>query len=169
VLTHGPLLNSNTKKNPMHNKYMLAFLGALLLTLNACGKKEEAPKPQPAPAPTTSIPVPAGVSVATITLGNGIGASKKVTQAADSFGRKDTIYASVDTSGTGSAKLKAKWTYRKDGKEALVKEDTQTITPTGAASSEFHISKPDGWPAGDYQVEIFVDDKSAGTKSFTVK
>jgi hypothetical protein len=50
-----------------------------------------------------------------------------------------------------------------------VKEDTQTIVPTGPASSEFHISKPDGWPAGDYQVEIFVDNRSSGTKSFSVK
>ncbi len=31
------------------------------------------------------------------------------------------------------------------------------------------ISKPDGWPVGNYQVEIFVADKSAGTKAFTVK
>ena len=111
----------------------------------------------------------AGVTVGTITLGNAIGTSKKVTQASDSFGKKDTIYASVDTAGAGTATLKAKWTYRKSGKEAVVKEDTQTITPTGPASSEFHISKPDGWPAGDYQVEIFVDDKSARSKTFTVK
>ena len=50
-----------------------------------------------------------------------------------------------------------------------MKEEKQTIAPTGPASSEFHISKPDGWPVGDYQVEIFVDDKSAQSKSFTVK
>ena len=36
------------------------------------------------------------------------------------------------------------------------------------ATSEFHISKPDGWPAGDYQVEISINDKPAGTKKFTV-
>ena len=104
-----------------------------------------------------------------ITLGNAIGAGKKVSQASDSFAKKDTIYAVVDTTGSGTATLKAKWTYRKGGQESLVKEDKQTITPTGPASSEFHISKPDGWPAGDYQVEIFVDDKPARSKAFTVK
>ncbi len=158
----------------MHKKYIFATLAALILTLNACGKKEEAPKPQSAPAPTTApvtVPPPAfaGVMVATISLGNAIGTSKKVTQASDSFGKKDTIYASVDTTGAGTATLKAKWTYRKGGQESLVKEDRQTITPTGPATSEFHISKPDGWPAGDYQVEIFVDDKPAQGKTFTVK
>ena len=35
--------------------------------------------------------------------------------------------------------------------------------------SEFHVSKPDGWTAGDYQVEIFAADKFAGGKTFTVK
>lgn len=155
----------------MHIKYVPIMLAALALTLNACGKKEEAPTPQPIPAPTAPVPPPviAGVTVGTITLGNAIGASKKVTQAADSFGKKDTIYAAVDTTGAGTAKLRAKWTYRKGSQDSLVKEESQTITPTGPASSEFHISKPDGWPTGDYQVEIFVEDKSVGTKAFTVK
>ena len=158
----------------MHKKYTLATIAALVLTLNACGKKEEAPRPQSAPT-QTSAPVPApppamaGVSVGTITLGNAIGPGKKVVQAADSFGKKDMIYASVDTTGSGTATLRAKWTYRKGGQESLVKEDTQTITPTGPATSEFHISKPDGWPVGDYQVELFMDDKMVNSKAFTVK
>jgi hypothetical protein len=151
----------------VQTKYVLGMLAALILAVSACGKKEETPKPQsPAQVPP---PATAGVTVAGIALGNAIGTNKKITQAADSFGRKDTIYASVDTTGAGNATLKAKWTYRKSGQEALVKEDTLTITPTGPASSEFHISKPDGWPAGDYQVEIFANDKSAGTKTFNVK
>ena len=155
----------------MHTKYIPIMLAAFALTLNACGKKEAAPTPQPIPAPTAPVPAPVivGVTVGSITLGNAISASKKVTQAADSFGKKDTIYAAVDTTGAGTAKLHAKWTYRKGGQESLVKEESQTIAPTGPASSEFHISKPDGWPTGDYQVEIFVNDKSAGSKSFTVK
>lgn len=155
----------------MYKNYVLATFAVLILALNACGKKEE---PRPVPAPTTApAPVPspasAGVTVNSITLGNAIGADKKVTRAADSFGAKDTIHASVDTSGAGTATLKAKWTYRKNGQESVVKEDTQTIEPTGPATSEFHVSKPDGWPAGDYQVEIFVAGKPAGTKTFTVK
>ena len=92
-----------------------------------------------------------------------------MSQAADSFGKKDTIYASIDTTGSGSAMLNAKWTYRKGGQESLVKEDTQMIAPTGPATSEFHISKPDGWPVGEYLVEIFVNDKPANSKTFSVK
>jgi hypothetical protein len=152
----------------MNLRRNLAVLAALVLALTACGKKEEASK-TPTP-PATTAPAPsAGVTVTAITLGTAVGPDKKVTRSTDTFGVKDTIYASVDTTGTGTATLRAKWTYRKNGQEAVVKEDTMTIAPTGAATNEFHISKPDGWPAGNYQVEIFVADKSAATKAFTVK
>lgn len=162
------------ESTPMRKKYLIATFAAIVLTLNACGKKAEAPTSQPAPAPTTATvptppPVMVGVTVNTITLGSAIGGDKKITRATDSFDKKDTIYASVDTAGAGSVKLKARWTYRKGGQESLVKEDSQTIAPTGLATSEFHISKPGGWPAGDYQVAISVDDKAASSKTFMVK
>jgi len=34
--------------------------------------------------------------------------------------------------------------------------------------TEFHISKPGGWPEGDYKVEVMLNGASAGTKSFKV-
>ena len=143
-------------------------IAAAVLLFAACGKKEEAPKPAPAP-PATVAPAPAPVAVATITVGKAIGADRKVSAPVDAFAKGDTIYASIDTSGSGNATLKAKWTYEKAGKTALVKEDSQALAATGPATSEFHIAKPDGWPAGDYVVEIFLDDKPAGTKKFAVK
>src|SRR4051794_12276686 len=104
----------------MNKNYALAVLTALTLALSACGKKDEAPKaestPAPAPAPTPAPVLPPaaeGVSVGAIAVGNAIGADKKVTQAGDSFGKKDTIYVSVDTTGSGTAKLGAKWSYKK--------------------------------------------------------
>ncbi len=115
-------------------------------------------------------PAPAGVSVSSATLGSAIGADKKVTAPKESFAKGDTIYVAVDTAGSGWATVKAKWTFiGKDGKSVPVKEDTQTIQATGPATTEFHISKPDGWPVGDYQVEVLVDDKPVQTKRFTVK
>jgi hypothetical protein len=156
----------------MNNFRIWIAIAAAAVTIAACGKKEEAPKPAPAPAPTTApapAPAPAGVAVSSVTVGKAIGGDKKVSAATDTFAKGDTIYASVDTTGTGNATLKAKWTYTKDGKTAPVKDDSQTIAATGPATSEFHISKPDGWPTGDYVVEIFLDDKPAGTKKFAVK
>ncbi len=152
-----------------------AVAAASVVALVACGKKEQPPPPPPpapAPAPApmpTPPPAPVGVTVSMVTLGKAVGADKKVTAAAESFAKNDTIYASVDTTGGGTATLVAKWTYTKDGKTLVVKEDTVTITPTGPATTEFHISKPDGWPVGTYQVEVLADGKSAGTKDFNVQ
>jgi len=70
--------------------------------------------------------------------------------------------------GAGMATLKAKWTYHKGGQTSVVDEKSEMINPTGPATTEFHVSKPSGWPAGEYQVELFLDDKSIGVRSFTV-
>ena len=65
--------------------------------------------------------------------------------------------------------MAAKRTYTKNGKTVPVKEDTATISATGAAATEFHISKPDGWPVGTYQLDVALDGKPAVTKSFRVQ
>lgn len=158
----------------MRAKLAFALVTAFALALAACGKKEEPPKPAPAPAPAAApapapAPAPAGVAVTTVSVGKAIGADKKLTAAVDTFAKGDTFYASVETTGAGSATLKAKWTYSKDGKTALVKEDSLTINATGPATNEFHVAKPDGWPVGDYQVEITLDDKPAVARKFAVK
>jgi predicted small lipoprotein YifL len=158
----------------MQAKSIVSLAAALLLglTLAACGKKE-----QPAPPPAAVTPPPAPVqdlvnvpvSVKGISLGNAIGDTKQVAAPMDSFGAKDTIYAVVQTIGTGKSTLKAVWTFHKGDKTAPVNETTQEIDAAGPANSEFHISKPDGWPVGDYQVEIMLNGASVGTQKFSVK
>ncbi len=41
--------------------------------------------------------------------------------------------------------------------------------PTGDARTEFHISKPDGWPTGKYKLEVFLNGSSAATREFEVE
>ena len=159
----------------------LAVAAAISLTLAGCGKKDEPPQPQTAPPPV-SMPAPpaaepappvaatpAAVAVATVTLGNAVGADKKVTAATETFAPADTLYASVDTTGSGTATLAAKWTYHMGEQVAVVKEDTMTVTTTGPATHEFHVSKPDGWPAGDYQVEITLNGQPALARKLVVR
>jgi len=149
----------------------LILLGCIALF--GCKKKEEAPPPEtvtPAPVETPApTPTPAPFKVTSIDLGKAIGPDKKVTDATTTFGPKDTIYAVVSSEGTGpDVKLTAKWTYGDQGQS--VKDDDQTVTPNGTAgATEFHISKPSGWPVGKYKVEILADGVSQGTKEFEVK
>jgi hypothetical protein len=146
----------------MQSKKISLFAGAALvavLTVAACGSK-------PADTGTTSSTATA-VKVTDVSLGRAIGGDKAISDSTDSFKPNDTIYASVLTDGTASsATLRAKWTYE-DGQ--TVDESTRSIAPGGRERTEFHISKPNGWPAGKYKVEVFLNDQPAGTKTFDVK
>lgn len=144
-----------------------ATLLPLLLTGTLACKKAEPPPPPPVTAPPTTAPAP--VSVGGVALGSAIGADKKVAQPLETFGTKDTIYASVDTAGTGHAKVRALWSFVKGEKTAKVDETTIEFDSAGPAVNEFHIAKPSGWPKGDYKVEIFLNDGAvAVTKTFKV-
>lgn len=125
--------------------------------------KKAPPPPPPAAPPPAAVPV----SVSGVTLGKTVGADKSVAQAITTFGTKDTIYASVATAGTSSsATLTAVWTFQTG---QMVKADSQSIAPTGPAHTEFHISKPSGWPVGKYKVSISLNGAPAGAQDFEVK
>lgn len=145
---------------------LLTFLAVFALA--TCAKKE-APAPEPTPVPVpTPVPTPVPFHVTSVDLGSAIGADKKVTTAASEFARKDTIYAVVSTDGAvPKATIKVRWTF--GPKSQLVNEETRDIAPTGPSVTEFHISKPSGWPVGGYKVEVSVDGNVAATKDFTVK
>jgi hypothetical protein len=155
----------------------LCALGLLAVVSASCSKSDEktASVPPPAPAvappapvvaPPAAAPKPAPFQVTRIDLGNAIGAGKNVTAPTSTFKASDTIYASVVSEGSApSVLLSARWTYE-DGQ--VVSESQQSIAPSGPAATEFHISKPDGWPAGKYQVAIAANGLPAGIKEFTV-
>jgi hypothetical protein len=80
----------------------------------------------------------------------------------------DVIYLSIATKGAGPATLATRWTTQ-DGQ--LVNETSRTISPNGdqPVHTEFHISKPEGLPAGKYHVVVSLNGTTAGEKDFEVK
>ena len=152
-------------------KLTTGLLPLLLVSGLAC-KKAEPPPPPPTLAPVTQPPVtmPAPVSVSLVTLGNALGADKRVATPAETFAPKDTIYAVVETTGTGHGKLRALWSFVKGEKTAKVDETVIEIDPVAPAATEFHVVKPSGWPKGDYRVDIFLNDAPtpSASKSFKV-
>ena len=149
--------------------YLLVILGG---AVGAVGCKKGAPPPSETGAADTAAAAPApaapeAFAVAEVTLGKAIGTDKRVASPSTTFGPKDTIYASVATTGSAPSKtLTAKWTFQ-DGQ--TVKEGSETIAPTGPAVTEFHMAKPSGWPVGKYKVEISADGTPATTKEVEVK
>jgi len=134
-----------------------------------CGKKEEQSPPQGASGGV----VPAGAQpaatfqVADVKVGKKIDTNKQVTDQADTFAPRDTVFASVHTTGTAqNAQVVGRFTFQ-DGQ--VVSERTETISPSGDAYTEFHIAKPSGWPVGKYTLHVLVNGQEVQTKEFTVK
>lgn len=146
----------------MRTKLGFAATLTLVFALSSCKGKAEPPAPPP-PEPAA----PAPVAVTSIDLGKAIGADKRVPATMTSFGTRDTIYASVGTTGVSSgATLSARWTFQ-DGQ--LVDSTSISIAPTGPAQSEFHIAKKSAWPVGKYKVAILLNGAPAQEKEFDVK
>lgn len=149
----------------MSRRWLLLPLLALTIALaTSCGQKAQDTTSTTEPA--TSTPA-STINVTAIELGRGVGSDKRITERVDTFNPSDVIYASVITSGAApTATLKARWTFQ-DGQ--VVDESEQMIAPTGDSVTEFHISKPDGWPAGKYKIEVFLDGSPVQTREFEVK
>ncbi|GAA3913149.1 hypothetical protein [Luteimonas lutimaris] len=155
-----------------------ALFGSLALVGCKKNQDEAAITPPPAttePAPTTTPePAPAPAAEATVTsvdLGNAVGADMKIDAPSTTFAPTDTIYASVatatsDPAATVPSKLTAKWSFE-DGQ--VVNEESRDVNLSGDGSTEFHIEKPDGFPAGQYKVEISLDGNVVQSKDFTVE
>ena len=101
----------------------------------------------------------------TIQLGRGLNADKTVSGFTTRFKPTDTIYAAVLTDGAGSGKVKARWLYA----GRVVSEPEREVTYQGPASTEFHLQNTTGFPPGEYSVELFLDGKAVGSRSFHVE
>jgi hypothetical protein len=135
----------------------LTTLAALALACSA----------QQAAAPEGSAPAGAAdIRVTEVALGTAVGLDTKVLQPQEVFRPEDTLYVSVVTAGWSSnTLLSARWLR---GGQVL-EETTQAIAPAGTATSEFHVSKPGGFEAGEYEVEILVEGKPVEKRRFTVQ
>jgi hypothetical protein len=121
----------------------------------------------PGPPPPLPPPAAAAVQVTDLQLGNALGPDKRVKTPMTSFSPRDTILASVVTEGTAPlVELTARWTFQ-DGQ--VVNESKRSFAPSGTAVTEFIIEKPEGWPVGEYRVEISLDGKLAQQRAFVVK
>ena len=168
------------KSNRLHMALLAAMIGSVALV--GCKKKEE-PAPLPPVAsdtlPTTTTPAPAPraptASVSGVDLGNAVGSDMRVTAPMTSFGTGDTIYAAINTNTSDPAaqvpaKLGTRWTYvNADGTTTTVNEETKDIIFSGNGVTNFQISKPDGWPTGNYRLEVLLDGTVVQTREFDVK
>lgn len=145
----------------------VALLGTLALA--GCKKQQDQtaitppPATEPAPMPAEPAPAAATLNVTTIDLGTAVGADNRVVVPTSSFAKGDTIHASVVTDGA-AGNLTAKWMSG----DQLVNTQDKTV-PAGPQVTDFSISKPDGWPAGKYRLEVSSNGMLVQSREFEVR
>jgi hypothetical protein len=148
-----------------------APIAALLLSLaaGACARAEDATVRDTGRVAggTVDTGLTSNLRVTEVELGKALDTDGSVRDDTDDFGVNDTIYVAVKTTGTArDARLTARWTFQ-DGQ--LVSEDSRTIAATADAWTEFHVSRPGGWPKGNYKVAILLDGREVESEDFEVK
>jgi hypothetical protein len=145
----------------------IPLLALMSVAALACSKKDVPPADSAAAAPA---PAPAAM-VTTIETGKHIDVNKRVVDTTSVFAPNDTLYVSVVTSNaTPSTTVRSVVTFQ-DGQ--VVDSSSQAVaapaTTGGTSVTEFHLTKPGGWPTGNYTVEVWLDGQSAGTRTISVR
>ena len=164
-----------TQKLPLTT---LAVALASVLVLSACNRDDDtAPVDTTTPAATTpddTMTPPAttdttttdttGMSVTSVDLGSAVGDDNRISVPTTTFAGTDTIHASVVTDGASEGTLVATWTFQ-DGQ---VVDTQEKVVPAGPQVTDFSITKPDGWPAGNYTLQVSKDGMVLQTREFSV-
>ena len=88
----------------------------------------------------------------------------------DVFDPSDTFYCVVDLQNApDDTTVRAVWTaVSAEGVDANTQIDETTLT-TGSGNLQFELSNPDLWPAGQYKVDLYLNDDLERTVEFSVQ
>ena len=100
-----------------------------------------------------------------IQVGKSLNSDNSVGTLATTFKPNDTIYAAVLTDGSGRGTVSAKSPY--GGR--VIAEPEKRVTMKGSGATEFHIEYSAGFPPGDYDIELFLNGTSVGTRRVRVE
>jgi hypothetical protein len=100
-----------------------------------------------------------------IQVGKSLNSDNSVGTLTTTFKPNDTIYAAVLTDGSGRGTLSAKFTF--GGR--VIAEPEKRVTMKGSGATEFHIEYSAGFPPGDYDIELFLNGQSVGTRRVRVE
>lgn len=119
----------------------------------------------PPPEPSADAVLPVTVAANAFPVGSAAGPDGAATAAKPTYSLNDTLYASLPAGrfpAGGTARVY--WTYAKDGLSH--KEEEKKI---GSGPVLFQFSKADGLRAGEYNVQIDVNDRPVGIVDMIVQ
>ena len=106
----------------------------------------------------------APLALANIQTGRALNPDRSIASITTLFKPSETVYVSVQTTGSAPGQIGVKWMY--EGR--VIDEPVKRVDYDGPDSTEFHLQNSGGFPEGDYSVEILIDGKPVGTRSFKV-
>lgn len=104
------------------------------------------------------------LQLANIQTGRSLNADRSVASITTLFKPSETIYVSVQTTGSAPGTIGVKWMY--GGR--VIDEPAKPVDYNGPASTEFHMQNSGGFPEGDYNVDIFINGQQVGSRAFKV-
>ncbi|MCR6495104.1 hypothetical protein LJB71_01800 [Thermomonas sp. S9] len=145
-----------------------AIVLALGMLLAGCQRSAPPPAPPASPTATAPLPAPASNRIARLELGNAVDAQGRVVLPLIRFAPHDTFYASIELQLADAIPhtLDAHWFYL-DTRQTIL-EERKLLTGPGPRQTVFQLSKPDGWPPGQYRLELRLDGQLAQARVFEV-
>jgi len=120
-------------------------------------------------ASTAAAATQAVLTIVNVDLGRHLQADKDVSDDTETFAKRDTVYASVLTSGIEpegkKSNIVGRWSFP-DGTN--VDEKASGVTD-GSNRFAFFLTRPKGLVAGKYAFRVLVDDREVRSKEFTVQ
>ena len=105
------------------------------------------------------------LAVLKIDVGRHAGPDKKIVDETSTFSPKDTIYASVNMTGTArEGSVVSKWMLP-DGSEVEQRADSASTS----GNLLFFLTKPEGLAKGKYTFRVLVDGREVRSESVTVQ
>ena len=175
---------------PIRSLAVVLLAVSLVLALGGC-KPAGAPDPgiaTPPPGPAADAAAPSGTAlvddshvagldsqpldlgefkIVSVLLGRTLDAEQVVQADRDSFSPRDTIHASVLSTGAHQGlTLSAHW-LGPDG--ASIADTAQVVAPTQPTATTFSLHNPQPWPVGDYKLELAVNEHVLQTREFHVR
>ena len=106
----------------------------------------------------------AQLQLSNIQTGRALNPDRSIASITTLFKPNETIYVSVQTTGSAPGTIGVKWMYQ----GRVVDEPVKQVDYDGPASTEFHLQNSGGFPEGDYSVEILINGEQVGSRAFKV-
>ena len=105
------------------------------------------------------------LNIVAVQTGKTLNKDHSVGTHAISFHSNDTMYVSVLSNGRGAATITVKWALY----GRVIHEVTKKVSYNDQAATDFRFQAADGFPVGDYTVDVIVDGKTYETRRVKVE